>query len=96
MPRFIPRLISVCTACAVGISSAAACPYCESEVGKHVAAGIFNDNFWHNAALTLLPIPVLLMIVALIHFGFPEEGGFARVSDAEPDDMAAARQTERK
>lgn len=48
-----------------------ACPYCESDVGKEVAAGIFNDDFAHNALLTLLPVPLLLFIVALIHFGFP-------------------------
>ena len=48
-----------------------ACPYCGSEVSDRVWAGIFNGDFWLNAALTLLPIPVLLAIVALIHFGLP-------------------------
>lgn len=46
-----------------------ACPYCESEIGRQVWAGIFNGDFWGNAALTLLPIAVLLLIVILIHFG---------------------------
>ena len=48
-----------------------ACPYCGSEIGKRVWAGIFNGDFWINAGLTLLPVPVLLGIVALIHFGLP-------------------------
>lgn len=50
-------------------SSASACPYCESDVGRDVAAGIFNDTFGLNAALTLLPIAVLMLIVWLIHSG---------------------------
>ena len=50
---------------------ATACPYCETEIGEAVSAGIFNDEFGVNVLLTLLPIPVLLGIVALIHFGPP-------------------------
>lgn len=48
-----------------------ACPYCESEIGQQVYAGIFNSDFALNAALTLIPIPILSLIVALIHFGKP-------------------------
>ena len=47
---------------------ASACPYCETETGRRVQSGIFNDQFWSNVALTLLPLFVLLGIVALIHF----------------------------
>ncbi|MGE0759069.1 MAG: hypothetical protein AB7O38_18775 [Pirellulaceae bacterium] len=47
------------------------CPYCGSELGQDVAAGIFNEHFVVNAALTLLPIPVLFLIVFMIHFGLP-------------------------
>ncbi len=49
-------------------SAASACPFCESETGQQVKAGIFNDQFWGNVLLTLLPFPVLLAIVALIYF----------------------------
>ena len=52
----------------VGLRSATACPYCETETGKQVRAGIFNDQFWSNVTLTLLPLVVLLGIVALIYF----------------------------
>lgn len=52
-------------------ASAYGCPYCESEVGRKVAAGLFNENFGYNALLTLLPIPVFLAIVGVIHFGVP-------------------------
>lgn len=52
----------------VGLPSATACPYCETETGKQVRAGIFNDQFWNNVMLTLLPLFVLLGIVALIYF----------------------------
>jgi hypothetical protein len=52
----------------VGLQSATACPYCETETGQQVRAGIFNDQFWSNVTLTLLPLFVLLGIVALIYF----------------------------
>lgn len=52
-----------------GIRPSDACPYCDSEVGREVSAGIFNGDFWTNTVLTLLPIPVMLLIVGLIHFG---------------------------
>ncbi|WP_145359579.1 hypothetical protein [Alienimonas californiensis] len=59
---------------AVSPAAAVACPYCDSEVGKQVWAGIFNDDFWLNGVLTTLPIPVLLLIVGMIHFGLPWAG----------------------
>ena len=53
------------------LSSAAACPFCQSETGERVKAGIFNDQFWGNVLLTLLPFPILLAVVALIYFDAP-------------------------
>lgn len=50
------------------LQSATACPYCETETGQQVRAGIFNDQFWSNVTVTLLPLFVLLGIVALIYF----------------------------
>lgn len=49
-------------------SAVIACPYCDSEIGSQVRAEIFNEQFWSNAAITLLPLFVLLGIVALITF----------------------------
>lgn len=51
------------------------CPFCESEIGKQVEAGIFNDDFARNVLATLLPFPILLGIVTLIHFGLPWSRG---------------------
>lgn len=55
----------------VGNLTLRACPYCKSEIGEKVAAGIFNDRFWLNAAEIMLPIPLLLLVVGLLHYGFP-------------------------
>jgi hypothetical protein len=55
----------------LNLPAAAACPFCESETGQQVKAGIFNDHFWLNVLLTLLPFPILLAIVALIYFDVP-------------------------
>lgn len=48
-----------------------ACPYCDSEIGREVSKGIFNGDFGQNVLLTLLPIPVMLLIVGLLHLGLP-------------------------
>ena len=49
-------------------SVVSACPLCDSETGRQVQSGIFNDQFWANVLLTASPFPVLLAIVALIYF----------------------------
>jgi hypothetical protein len=48
-----------------------ACPYCDSDIGREVRAGIFNGDFAINAGLTLLPFSFFILIVGLIHFGLP-------------------------
>ena len=50
-------------------SNAAACPYCDSAIGRQVAADIFDASFVWNAALVGMPIPLLLALVLLIRFG---------------------------
>jgi len=55
----------------LGASTAAACPLCESETGERVRAGIFDGDFGYHVAVTLLPFPVFLGIVYLIHAGPP-------------------------
>lgn len=52
-------------------TESAACAVCRTDRGKEVRAGIFNDQFGPNLAMTLLPFPVLIAAVALIHFGPP-------------------------
>lgn len=47
------------------------CPFCETDIGKQVNAGVFNDDFTGRLVVTLLPFPILLGIVAFIHFGWP-------------------------
>lgn len=72
MPQRIGHSLALlCLASVLWPTAASACPYCQSEIGQEVSAGIFNGDFWRNAVLTLLPVPVLLLIVAAIHFGFP-------------------------
>lgn len=50
---------------------ALACPMCESEIGQQVRAGIFDDTFGKKLVLTLLPFPILIALVAFIHYGPP-------------------------
>lgn len=66
---------------AVWAPAAAACPYCESDVGREVAAQIFNNEFAINAAMTVLPFPLLLGLVAAVHFGGAPAGAAAHQSD---------------
>ena len=66
--KLIRRAGGSVVAVLVCVSTATACPYCETETGKQVQAGIFNDQFWSNVTLTLLPLFILLGIVALIYF----------------------------
>jgi hypothetical protein len=67
----------------LGTAPAPACTVCESETGRRVRAGIFNDEFGTNLILTLLPFAILFGIVALIHFGrlWPVAGARRTLSD---------------
>lgn len=53
---------------AAPVATAGACPYCDSDIGRQVAAGIFDASFLWNATLVGLPIPILLALVLLIRF----------------------------
>jgi hypothetical protein len=68
----------------VSVSATMACPVCHTETGKKVRAGIFSDEFVSNAAMTLLPFPVLIAAAALIHFGPPRWLGATRPETHEP------------
>jgi hypothetical protein len=62
--RFMIAILALCPA------SAVACPWCESQTGRSVQAGIFNDTFLSNLALLLCPFVIVLAVVTVI-YGFP-------------------------
>jgi hypothetical protein len=47
-----------------------ACPLCTTGTGELVRAGIFDGNFVATMLGTVAPFPVLLAIVAALHFGW--------------------------
>ena len=68
------RLMTPLAVLLLAASAAWGCPLCESETGRQVRAGIFDESFGTNVVLTLLPIPVLAAVVALIYYApnFPQ------------------------
>lgn len=44
---------------------AAACPVCDTESGREVRAGIFNNSFWTTAFLVILPFPALALATGM-------------------------------
>lgn len=66
---------------------APACFYCASPVGQEVRASIFNGDFLLNVVLTLLSIPVLLLMVAAIHFGLPPSRSAGDSPPSDPLDV---------
>jgi hypothetical protein len=58
-------------------SPAVACPLCASPTGQQVRAGIATDFGYHLAAIGL-PFVVFLLIVYVIHSGWPLK--FRRIS----------------
>ncbi len=50
---------------------AAACPICNTETGRQVRLGIFNDSFWSTLLAVVSPFPVLLLAIAAYRFGWP-------------------------
>ncbi len=48
--------------------AASACPLCNTETGQQVRAGIFGEDFWPTMLTVLSPFPVLLIVLAAMHF----------------------------
>jgi hypothetical protein len=48
-----------------------ACPVCDTGTGRQVRAGILDENFGRTLLAVALPFPVLLAVVAVVHFGWP-------------------------
>lgn len=46
---------------------ARACPFCASDTGRQIHAGIFDASFGPTLLLVLSPFPVLLGIVLALH-----------------------------
>ena len=65
------HLLTVAAMSLLSGSAASACPYCDSPTGRQVREGIFNSDFGYNVLITLVPFPVLIVIVVLIYFGLP-------------------------
>jgi hypothetical protein len=55
-------------------STSTACPVCDTGTGEQVRAGILDENFGSTLLTVLLPFPIVLGVVAMIHFGLPRPG----------------------
>lgn len=85
----LPRLMVSVVVPFLLTSPATACPLCESETGRQVREGIFDDDFGNKVVLTLIPFPVLIGVVALIYFGPPDLRRFRR-NVADPSGPATS------
>jgi hypothetical protein len=68
------RIVLPCWLVLLASDAARACPVCDTGTGEQVRAGIFNENFAGTLVAVLLPFPILLACVAMIHFGWPSRG----------------------
>ena len=66
MHRLTPLALLAALAVPAG---ALACPVCNTDTGSEVRAGIFDSSFSRNVVAVLAPFPILVGIVAFIHFG---------------------------
>ena len=62
---------SITLSTALITSTAWACTVCDSETGQQVRAGILGDDFWTTLVGVIAPFPVLLILVAVYHYGVP-------------------------
>ena len=52
--------------------TALACTICDTPGGEQVRAGVFDENFWPTLAGVAAPFPILLLGLAVYHFGLPD------------------------
>lgn len=84
MKRWFPRVAMSIAVALAWVSFASACPFCQSDTGQQVRAGIFGEDFAYNLMATILPFVLFLAIVAAIHFGVPWPKDASRI-DATSD-----------
>jgi len=64
-----------------------ACTVCASPTGQQVRDGIFNESFLPTFAVVAAPFPILLLGLALYHFGMPafRPSDPMKITDERPD-----------
>lgn len=53
-------------------STAHACTVCDSQNGHALRAGLFNGHFLHTLLIVAAPVPILVGLVTVLHFGMPD------------------------
>ena len=63
--------------------AASACPLCNTPTGQQVRASIFDHDFGMTLLTVLAPFPVLVLMLAAMHFGLPRFGKRAPTAAAD-------------
>jgi hypothetical protein len=79
-------LLPCCLPLVASGAAVLACPVCDTGAGAQVRAGILDGNFAGTLVAVLLPFPVLLACVAMIHFGWPSRVRGRHRDDGGHDD----------
>ena len=66
--------------------AASACPLCNTPTGQQVRSGIFDHDFGMTLLTVLAPFPVLVLVLAAMHFGLPRfrKGKSTTSADIQP------------
>lgn len=76
IPETIRRIQRLCVSVFVLLPwVVAACPVCNTDTGRQVRAGIFDDHFLTTLLAVIAPFPILLLLVAGLHFVLPTRVG---------------------
>ncbi len=87
MPRFV-QLAATFGLVVLVSSSAAACPFCNSNTAEQVRAGIFNSDFGYHLGVSLTPFFIFNAVLFLVYYlpiGRSKKPG----SDREPPSVAS-------
>ena len=69
MRRILLAIVTCIVVQGVVTSAVLGCPVCDTGTGDQVRAGILDENFGRTLLAVLLPFPILLGVVAVIHVG---------------------------
>ncbi|MFN3651283.1 MAG: hypothetical protein ACK47B_17040 [Armatimonadota bacterium] len=72
--RLLPLVVGLLALTVLFAAPAAACPVCATDTGIQVRQGIFDERFWRNALLLLLPFPVYLGLAVTLYHGLSANG----------------------